>query len=166
MHLIAQGGSAASSSPAETLKNLSSTLTQALSQLGASTVNEEALSAKLANLDLSSGNADAKQILNTLTSYLRDSAGVAEEQIKIIAEQGEGLLKGLLPKLGIRSAAGEQVPLVNGDSEKQGAEVDGAKEKKTVIIEDVRAWKASLPASKGPVCVKDVAEFEERGAKL
>ncbi|KAM0723354.1 hypothetical protein Q7P37_000340 [Cladosporium fusiforme] len=149
VHLIAQGGSAASSSPAETLKNLSSTLTQALNQLGASTVNEEALSAKLANLDLSSGKADAQQILNTLTSYLRDSAGVAEEQVKIIAEQGEG------------------APLVNGDSEKQGAEVDGAKEKKkTVVIEDVRAWKASLPASKGPVCVQDVAEFEERGAKL
>lgn len=91
---------------------------------------------------------------------------MAEEQVKTIAEQGEALLKQLLPQLGIRSAPaeGEQAPLTNGHA----AEANGEKEKKKkpVIIDDVRAWKASLPASKGPRMVKELSEFEDLGAKL
>lgn len=96
-----------------------------------------------------------------MTTYLRDSAGLAEEKIKTIAEQGEGLVRQMLPKLGLRSA-GEQAPLEDEKEEMNGKE----EEKKTVIIEDVRAWKASLPASKGPSMVREVSEFEEVGAKL
>jgi hypothetical protein len=44
--------------------------------------------------------------------------------------------------------------------------VADGKEEKTVLIKDVRAWKASLPASQGPRMVKDVTEFEDFEAKL
>ena len=89
---------------------------------------------------------------------------MAEEQVKSLAEQGEGVLKQILPSLNLTSAAA-------GTPEKEeGAEkeivADDKEEKKTVLIKDVRAWKASLPASQGPRSVKDVAEFEDLEAKL
>jgi len=94
-----------------------------------------------------------------VTSYLRESAGMAEEQVKSLAEQGEGLLKQILPSLNLTSTSPEK---------EEGAkeEAAGSKEDKTVLIKDVRAWKASLPASQGPRMVKDVTEFEDLEAKL
>lgn len=155
VHLIAQTGS----TPTEALKKLTSALSQALNALGASNVDEAALSKSLSRLDLTSSTADAHAIIETVTSYLRDSAGLAEEKIKTIAEQGEGLVRQMLPKLGLRSAGEE----VEKEEEVNGKEEE---EKKTVVIEDVRAWKASLPASQGPRMVREVGEFEEVGAKL
>ena len=90
-----------------------------------------------------------------MTSYLSESASVAEEQAKSWAEQGEGLLKQILPSLNLTSAAAP---------EKE--EVAEEKEGKTVLIKDVRAWKASLPASQGPRMVRDLTEFEDFEAKL
>lgn len=89
-----------------------------------------------------------------MTSYLSESAGLAEEQVKSWAEQGEGLLKQILPSLNLTSAAPER------------EEVAEEKEGKTVLIKDVRAWKASLPASQGPRMVRDLTEFEDFEAKL
>jgi insulysin len=91
-----------------------------------------------------------------VTSYLSDSAGLAEEQVKSWAEQGEGLLKQILPSLNLTSAAAAP--------EKE--EIAEEKEGKTVLIKDVRAWKASLPASQGPRMVRDLTEFEDFEAKL
>jgi insulysin len=103
-------------------------------------------------------------ILGAVTGYLRESAGMAEEQVKSLAEQGEGLLKQILPSLNLTTAA---VP-EKEDGAKEA--IDGAdkeqKEKKTILIEDVRAWKASLPASQGPRMVRDLTEFEDFEAKL
>ena len=93
-----------------------------------------------------------------MTSYLSESAGLAEEQVKSWAEQGEGLLKQILPSLNLTSAAAAAAP------EKE--EVAEEKEGKTVLIKDVRAWKASLPASQGPRIVRDLTEFEDFEAKL
>lgn len=87
---------------------------------------------------------------------------MAEEQVKSLAEQGEGLLKQILPSLNLTSAAA--TPEKDEGAEKQVIVDD--KEKKTVLIKDVRAWKASLPASQGPRSVKDVTEFEDLEAKL
>jgi insulysin len=88
---------------------------------------------------------------------------MAEEHVKSLAEQGEGLLKQILPSLNLTSAA----PATSEKEEGVEKEVvaDG-KEEKTVLIKDVRAWKASLPASQGPRMVKDVTEFEDFEAKL
>ena len=133
-------------------------MSQALTQLGGTAVDETALSSRLAKLDLNAGT-DVQGILSAVTGYLRESAGMAEEQIKSLAEQGEGLLKQILPSMNI-TAAPEKEDATNGEV------ANGDKEKKTVLIEDVRAWKASLPASQGPKRVKELSEFEELEAKL
>ena len=147
-----------------------------MTQLGNTNVDETALSQSLSKLDLTSGAPDSKSVLAAVTSYLRDSAGVAEEQIKALAEQGEGLLRQILPSLNLSSSetpakeegsngnaeANEYLSnadeKINGDEQKE--------KKKPILIEDVRAWKASLPASQGPRMVKDLSEFEDFEAKL
>jgi insulysin len=138
-----------------------------LTQLG-STVDETALSQSLSKLDLSTGAADPKGVLAAVTSYLRDSAGVAEEQIKALAEQGEGLLGQILPSLNLSSTPAKAG--FNGDAETNeylsNADEKKDEKKKPVLIEDVRAWKASLPASQGPRMVKNMSEFEDFEAKL
>lgn len=82
---------------------------------------------------------------------------MAEEQVKSWAEQGEGLLKQILPSLNLTSAAAAPAPEKEVADEKEG---------KTILIKDVRAWKASLPASQGPRMVRDLTEFEDFEAKL
>ena len=141
-----------------------------MTQLGNNTVDETALSQSLSKLDLNA-NTDSKSILTAVTSYLRDSAGVAEEQIKALAEQGEGLLQQILPSLNLTSSSAPAKEVeTNGNVQTNGDEkVNGNDEKdkkKPVLIEDVRAWKASLPASQGPRMVKDLSEFEDFEAKL
>lgn len=84
---------------------------------------------------------------------------MAEEQVKSLAEQGEGLLQQILPSLNLASETKEAEEKTNGDAEVK-------ENKKTVLIEDVRAWKASLSASQGPRMVKDLSEFEDFEAKL
>jgi insulysin len=148
---------------------LTSAVSQALTQLGSTAVDETALSQSLSKLDLNA-NTDSKSILTAVTSYLRDSAGVAE-QIKALAEQGEGLLQQILPSLNLTSSSAPAKEVeTNGNVQTNGDEkVNGNDEKdkkKPVLIEDVRAWKASLPASQGPRMVKDLSEFEDFEAKL
>lgn len=141
-----------------------------MQQLGAQGVDEEKLSKQLEKMDLSSGSnggaggVDAKKVLETVSSYLTSLPGMAEEQVKSLVEQAEGVLGQVGGLLGIKttgSAAGE------GESEKAGeVKEEGKDGKKTVVIDDVRAWKASLPASRGPRMVRELSEFEEVGAKL
>lgn len=121
-------------------------------------------------MDLSSGSnggaggVDAKKVLETVSSYLTSLPGMAEEQVKSLVEQAEGVLGqvgGLLGFGSAGSAEGEK------GGEKAGEVANGEKVgKKTVVIDDVRAWKASLPASRGPRMVRELSEFEEVGAKL
>jgi insulysin len=163
VHLIAQGSAAASN---DNVKKLTSALSQALTQLGGSTVDEAALSSRLSKLDLNA-STDVQGILGAVTGYLRESAGMAEEQVKSLAEQGEELLKQILPSLNLTAAAPPSEK-EGGTKEAVGAVVEGdeMEKKKTVLIEDVRAWKASLPASQGPRMVRDLTEFEDFEAKL
>jgi insulysin len=160
IHLIAQGKSPAAAS----------SISQALAQLpGGTTVDETALSQSLSKLDLNA-DTDSKSVLAAVTSYLRDSVGVAEEQIKALAEQGEGILQQILPSLNLTSStapakeAETNGHFANGDKKVNGN--DEKEEKKPILIEDVRAWKASLPASQGPRMVKDLSEFEDFEPKL
>lgn len=181
VHLIAQGGSSSNSS--ENLKKLTSALSQALTQLGGDSsstaaVDDTALSQQLSKLDLSSGTSlDPKKVMGALTSYLRDSAGLAEERVKELIEQGEGLLGQILPALNLTSAAssGEtvskegpsaDVPVANGHGVSNGGDGEAEEKKQPILIKDVRAWKAGLQASRGPRAVRDLSEFEDLGAKL
>ena len=75
----------------------------------------------------------------------------------------------MLPSLGIISKdasskeAGEAQ--VNGDAQAQNGDA-AEKKSKTIVIEDVKAFKAGMPLSAGAQPVKDLSEFEELGAKL
>jgi insulysin len=100
-----------------------------------------------------------------VTGYLRETAGMAEEQVKSLAEQGEGLLKQILPSLNL-TAAPEKEKAVDEEVGAAVVEGDEKEKKETVLIKDVRAWKASLPASQGPRMVRDLTEFEDFEAKL
>lgn len=188
VHLIAQGGgssniSAAAGSSSENLKKLTSALSQALTQLGGDSsstaaVDDTALSQQLSKLDLSSGTSlDPKKVMGALTSYLRNSAGLAEERVKELVEQGEGLLGQILPALNLTSAASSEetvskegpsadVPVANGHGVSNGGDGEGEEKKQAILIKDVRAWKAGLQASRGPRAVRDLSEFEDLGAKL
>lgn len=187
VHLIAQGGSssnsAAAGSSSENLKKLTSALSQALTQLGGDSsstaaVDDTALSQQLSKLDLSSGTSlDPKKVMGALTSYLRDSAGLAEERVKELVEQGEGLLGQILPALNLTSAASSEetvskegpsadVPVANGHGVSNDGNVEAEEKKQPILIKDVRAWKAGLQASRGPRAVRDLSEFEDLGAKL
>jgi insulysin len=103
-----------------------------------------------------------------VTGYLRETAGMAEEQVKSLAEQGEGLLKQILPSLNLTAAPEKEKAVEEevGAAVVEGDEKKKKKKKETVLIKDVRAWKASLPASQGPRMVRDLTEFEDFEAKL
>lgn len=156
IHLIAQGSS---SSTSNNVKKLTSALSQALTQLAGTTVDETALSARLEKLDLTAGS-NVQGVLGAVTGYLRETAGMVEDRVKSLSEQGEGLLQQILPSLNLTSETKDSEEKTNGDAE---LKENG---KKTVLINDVRAWKASLSASQGPRTVKDLSEFEDFEAKL
>nr|OQO25547.1 hypothetical protein B0A51_06866 [Rachicladosporium sp. CCFEE 5018] len=169
VYLVAQASSPAAaittstSSLEEKRDKLTSTLSQLLTQLGVS-VDEKALAKQFESLKLDDGNA-VPEIVKSVTTYLRDGAKMAEEQISAITTQGQAALGQILPSLGINTTAetngdakGQEV-VANGEGKEEG-------KSKTVIIEDVRAWKASLPVSQGATAVRELSEFEELGSKL
>lgn len=132
-------------------------VTQVLGQLGLEEVDDAALRRKFEKVDVVGG--DLEGIVGAVGAYLVDVADVAQEEADAVVEQGRQVLGGVLPSLGIVGPG--QAPAVDG-------EVDGAaeKESKTVLIEDIKAWKASMPLSAGPRPVADLSEFEETGPKL
>lgn len=164
VHLIAQSSAAdlaAKTSSAEKREKLVETISQMLEQLGLEDGNTQDLTKRMDKVDVAAG--DAKEIMVAVGSYLKESAGMAAEQVEALVEQGQAVLASVLPSLGIvpKAANGvaEEAAVPNGE-----AEVNG--ESKTVLIEDVKAFKASMPLSAGVRPVKDLSEFEELGAKL
>lgn len=170
MHLIAQASAADlanKTSDGEKVEKLVDTLVQMLSQLGLEDANAAAeLKKRLQKVDVA--KADLEGIVGAVGGYMKEGAGIAAEQVEQILAQGKAVIAQVLPTLGIVAPStaavssgetnGEAVAGVNG-TEKE-------KKSKTVVIEDVKAFKASMPLSPGPRAVKDLREFEELGAKL
>ena len=137
------------------------TLSQMLEQLGLEDTNTADLTKRLEKVDVAAGNA--KDIMVAVGGYLKESAGMAAEQVEALIEQGQTVLASVLPSLGIVPiVASEETAQPNGEVEVNGESTT----KKTVVIEDVKAFKASMPLSAGVRPVKDLSEFEELGAKL
>lgn len=152
---------ASKTSVSEKREKLVETLSQMLEQLGLQDTNTADLIKRLEKVDLAAG--DAKDIMVAVGGYLKESAGMAAEQVEALVEQGQTVLASVLPSLGIvPNASSEDTTQTNGDVEANGETT----EKKTVVIEDVKAFKASMPLSAGVRPVKDLSEFEELGAKL
>lgn len=174
VHLIAQSSAediAAKMDPKEQTEKLAATLGDLLSQLGL-TVDSTALAARLGKVDVHGG--DSEGIADAMSAYLTETAGLAEEQLAQVVAQGKAVLAQLLPSLGIRSRDAQAAPAVNGEA-RAGRETNGenaapggaaAPVKEPVVIEDVKAWKATMPVSAGARPVKDLGEFEELEAKL
>lgn len=108
---------------------------------------------KIAKALESSGLSDvpegSRQSIEQLEAYLQKNKLDDEKLAAIVSEVKE---LGLVQK----------APVIEN-----GAEVDGPSAVETAVeIEDVRRYKASLPASSGPRAFKDVSEFEETDPKL
>ncbi|KAK5166544.1 metalloprotease [Saxophila tyrrhenica] len=164
VYLVAQGSAAdiaAKTSTAEKKEKLVETITSMLQQLGLEDANSADLSKRMEKVDITSG--DSKEIIGAVDSYLKESVGMAVDQVEQVVAQGQMVLSQVLPGLGIvsRDAAAE----ANG-TEVNGEVANGEKESKTVVIEDVKAFKAGMPLSAGVRPVKELSEFEELGAKL
>lgn len=171
VHLVAQASAADlanKTSDGEKVEKLVDTLVQMLGQLGLEDANAAAeLKKRLQKVDVA--KADLDGIVGAVGGYMKEGAGVAAEQVEQILAQGKAVIAQVLPTLGIvaPSAAAASDTEVNGE---EAAGVNGTqkeeKKSKTVVIEDVKAFKASMPLSPGPRAVKDLREFEELGAKL
>lgn len=159
VHLVAKASAediAAKTTPAEQKQKLIDMVSQMLGQLGV-TVDGPALNKRFADVDITTGETDS--IVGAVRSYLGESAGAATEQIDQIVAQAQAVLAQALPKLGIQTTAKDEAVKENVPANAEGVNPP-------VLIEDIRAFKAMMPLSKGAVPVKDVSEFEELEAKL
>lgn len=157
VHLVAQASAddiAAKVDPAEQKQKLAGTLAQVLSQLGVE-IDVGTLANKLDKVDVTGG--DTKGILAAVGGYLKENASMAAEQVEQVMEQGEAVLAQILPSLGIRSGPPPKTNGVDGDA---------TPENKAVVIEDVKAFKDTMPLSAAPRPIKELSEFEELEPKL
>lgn len=164
VHLIAQSSAedvaadvATDKDPKEQLSELAAMLAQLLEQLGVA-IDQTILITRLEEVDVVGG--DTEGIMGAVGGYLKVDAGMPAEQVEQVMTQGKMVLSQVLPKLGIKPKQPQQESevVVNGDAEIKQAEV--------VVIEDVKAFKASMPVSAGARPVKDLSEFEELEPKL
>ena len=159
VHMIAQSSAediAAKTSSSEKREKLVSTLVQMLEQLGLKDVDAKDLTKRMEKVDVASG--DTGGIVSAVGAYLKESAGMVAEQVEQVVEQGKVALDQILPSLGIVTQ------VANGEADE--VVTNGESHSKTIVIEDVQAFKASMPLSAGTRPVKDLGEFEELEAKL
>ena len=149
MWLVAQ------TSAAEKKNALVRAVSQFLEQNGVK-VDGAALDKQFALLDLADG--DTPGLVQAARSYLVDTAGVTSEKVDVILQQEQAAIDAVSSSM----QAGSSSPQPNG-----GSTGDEATPKsKTVLIKDVKAFKASMPLSAGAWAVTDLSAFEELGAKL
>ena len=164
VHLIAQASAAdiaANTSDSEKVDKLVDTIAQMLEQLGLEDVSSTELKKRLEKVDISSG--DLGGIVSATGSYMKEGLGMVAEQVDTVLEHGKVALGHVLPSLGIVSQANGETLQTNGEVAVDG---EGGSQSKTVVIEDVKAFKASMQLSGGPRPWKEVREFEEVGPRL
>lgn len=165
VHMIAQGSAEAIAeslhlSANEQKDKLLDTLGQLLSGLGVS-VDPANLKQNFVGVDVSQGDQPA--ILDAVSSSLKQTAGLAAEQLETVLVEGKAALGQVLTSLGIKSS-----DAVNGSS---NGETNGNGHARTptrgaVLIEDVHAFKASMLLTTGATPMRDLSQFEDFEAKL
>lgn len=159
IHLVASANAAdiaASTSTDEKREKLVETVSSMLAQLGLE-ADTALLAKQFEKVDIASG--DAEGIVGAVSAYMKEKLNMAADEVEGIMEQGKLVLAQVLPALGIVSAQEQQQQeQANGDV--------APRERKAVVIEDVKAFKASMPLSAGARPVRELSEFEELGAKL
>jgi insulysin len=124
--------------------------------MGAPT-DKSALTPYLEKVDI--GEGDAGKVMGAVGDYLQKALGMAKEQIDQVSKMGEQALPSLFAGLGIGAKKKTDVAETNGNSVAKN-------ESKTIIVKDVKAFKASLPMTAAPKPVKDLEEFEDLESKL
>jgi len=165
-HLIAQSTPAdlaAKTSPSEKQNKLVATLVQMLEQLGLENVDSADVEKRIEKVDLTKGEVGG--IVDAMGSYMKEGLGVAAEQVEQVMEQGKTALGQILPSLGIVAQDGPAARQVNGEVVADAAEA-GKMESRTIVIEDVKAFKAGMPLTAGARAAKDLSEFEELAPRL
>ncbi|KXS93872.1 hypothetical protein AC578_9026 [Pseudocercospora eumusae] len=169
IHLVAQSSPediAAKMDPAEQREKLADEIDKLMAESlqGATEMDKAGLVAEFEKVNIADG--DMPTILSAVGRYLAAN-GMPEEVVSQILAEGEADLQQALPAAGI---VPKHQPIL-----KEGVSTNGSnastetlefKKNKLVHIKDVRAFKASLPLSAGPVAVKDITEFEELEPKL
>jgi len=151
---------AASTRPEERVAKLTETLSQLLSQIGVQ-ADSGKLQARLESGDAVSG--DLTNIKSSVSAYLTKDESMAEDQASQLVAQADAVLSQILPTLGITSKPAQDKDDIASttSSEKKLPTVQEA-----VLIENVRAFKASMPVSEGARPVKDLSAFEDLEPKL
>ncbi|KAL8988706.1 MAG: hypothetical protein Q9177_002260 [Variospora cf. flavescens] len=154
VHMIAQSSPkaiAGTMSAEEQKEKLISMLGKYLTSVGVDTDTDQ-LSKRFEPVDVAGGDQTA--IIGAISSYLQTDAGVPQQSLTAVVEQGQQLLGTVLPSLGIEVKVEE-------------TDLPPAPEvKPTTLIEDVFDYKSRLAVSEGPRPVRDLKEYEELGAKL
>ncbi|SMY27142.1 unnamed protein product [Zymoseptoria tritici ST99CH_1A5] len=148
-------------SPVDLSEKLANKIAELLTQMGAPT-DKSALTPYLEKVDI--GERDAGKVMGAVGEYMQKGLGMAKEQVDQVSKMGEQALPGLFAGLGIGGEEKkEAVAHVNGNGTTNGVE---KKQSKTIVVEDVKSFKASLPLSAAPKPVKDLEEFEDLESKL
>ncbi|KAL8966492.1 MAG: hypothetical protein Q9197_005948 [Variospora fuerteventurae] len=154
VHMIAQSSPkaiAGTISAEEQKEKLISMLGKYLTSVGVDTDTDQ-LSKRFEPVDVAGGDQTA--IIGAISSYLQNDAGVPQQSLTAVVEQGQQLLGTVLPNLGIEVKVEE-------------TDLPPAPEvKPTTLIEDVFDYKSRLAVSEGPRPVRDLKEYEELEAKL
>ena len=160
VHMIAQSSPkdvAGNISPAEQKEKVLTTLVKYLTAMGIE-ADQEKLIKRFHGVDVAGGNQAG--IIDAVARYLDEDAEMAEEEANDVLAQGQQLLGTVLPSLGI-----EVKQSVDG--------VDGVEElpeappvKKSILIENVREFKAGLQLTAGRKAVTDLSEFLDTEPKL
>lgn len=162
IHLIAQASAddiAAKTDPAEKVDKLVGQISETFAQLGLA-IDNTSLSKKLQKVDVAAG--DVQGIMSSVGSYLKESAGLAEEQLQQVVQQGQLIMPQLLAAAGIKVP----IPELAANDAPVSKEVNGSAKSKTIVIENVPAFKATMGLKPGPRAVRDPAEFEDLEPKL
>ena len=167
IYLIAQSSAADlanKTSDTEKREKLVQSIVSMFEQMGLNDVNASDLTQRISKIDLSAAS-NVDNITSAVEGFMKETLGVAAEQVDKVLEQGKTVIAQVLPSLGIVTASKNEGDVAgNGEVNGEGEAVTN--KKKTIVIEDVKAFKASMPLSVGPRAVKELSEFEELGAKL
>ena len=160
VHMIAQSTPKdviGSMTPAEQKEKVIDTFGKYLTTMGV-LADIPKLTDRMNTVDVVGG--DQAGILEAIAGYLQEDADLSDDDISAVLEQGQQLLGTILPSLGI-----EVKQVVDGiDGVESLPEAPPMKE--TTMIENVRAFKASMGLTPGRRPVVPYSEFEDTEPKL
>jgi len=142
-------------SPAEQMQGLLSLMQQYLESQNMK-VDAEKLASRFNGVSVPAGNQGG--ILKALSTYLENDAAIPSQQANAVTEQARALMPSVLQNLGIMATVSEEADDVDKENLPPQAQV--------VVIEDVHAFKASLPLSTGAMPVVDLSYYEDIEPKL